>query len=56
MSHLISLLEEREIPWCAWNYLSTPNDGNRFSLVDDDTREILSPRLAGILRGESARR
>ena len=26
------------------------------SLVDDDTREILSPRLAGILRGESARR
>ena len=56
MSDLISLLEEHEIPWCAWNYLSTPNDGNRFSLVDDDTREILSPRLAGILRGESARR
>lgn len=34
-----------KIPYCVWNYLSTPNDGNRFSLVDDDTRDFLSPAL-----------
>lgn len=56
MNDLIGLLEEHGIPWCAWNYLSTPNDGNRFSLVDDDSREILSPRLAEILQGKTTRR
>lgn len=50
MSDLIGLLEEHDLPWCAWNYLSTPNDGNRFSLVDDDNREILSSHLAEIFR------
>lgn len=35
---------------CA-EYLSTPNDGNRFSL-DDDTCKILSPDLGRITRGE----
>ena len=36
----------------VWNYLSTPNDGNRFSLVDDDTRKILSPELLKACLGE----
>ena len=38
--------------YCVWNYLSTPNDGNRFSLVDDDRRRILSPELAAIIAGK----
>lgn len=54
MRDVIGFLKENEIPYCAWNYLSTPNDGNRFSLVDDDTREILSEELAAILRGDRA--
>ena len=45
MRDVVSLCRERGIPWCVWNYLSTPNDGNRFSLVDDETREFLSKEL-----------
>ena len=52
MRDVISLFHEYEIPYCVWNYLSTPNDGNRFSLVDDDDRKILSPALAQIIRGQ----
>lgn len=52
MKDVITLLKEHDMPYCVWNYLSTPNDGNRFSLVDDDTRKILSPRLLKILLGE----
>lgn len=52
MGDVISLLKEHDIPYCVWNYLSTPNDGNRFSLVDDDRREILSPRLLKIIQGK----
>ncbi len=52
MRDMIKLLKEYEIPYCVWNYLSTPNDGNRFSLVDDDTRKILSDEMAKIIRGE----
>ncbi len=51
MSDVITVLKESGIPYCVWNYLSTPNDGNRFSLVDDDTREILSERMLQIIRG-----
>ena len=51
MRDMISLLIEHGIPYCVWNYLSTPNAGNRFSLVDDDRREILSPRLLRIIQG-----
>ena len=51
MTDIISLMKEWDIPYSVWNYLSTPNDGNRFSLVDDDTRKILSPRLLEIIRG-----
>ena len=52
MRDVISIAKENGIPYCVWNYLSTPNDGNRFSLVDDDTRKILSSRLLSALLGE----
>ena len=52
MRDMITLLKEWDIPYCVWNYLSTPNDGNRFSLVDDDTRTILSEELHRIILGE----
>ena len=51
MRDVISICREWRIPYCVWNYLSTPNDGNRFSLVDDDTRKVLSPRLEKIITG-----
>lgn len=49
---VISFLKENEIPYSVWNYLSTPNDGNKFSLVDDENREILSEELRLVLLGE----
>jgi len=52
MRDVITVLKENGIPWCVWNYLSTPNDGNRFSLVDDDNRRILSEELGRIIRGD----
>ena len=52
MRDVISILKEWDIPYCVWNYLSTPNDGNRFSLVDDDSRKILSDKLHKIILGE----
>ena len=52
MRDVIAFLKENQIPYCVWNYLSTPNDGNRFSLVDDDRRQILSEEMARIIRGD----
>lgn len=52
MRDMITLLKEYDIPYSVWNYLSTPNDGNKFSLVDDDNRIILSEEMARIIRGE----
>ncbi len=52
MRDVISVCKENDIPYCVWNYLSTPNDGNRFSLVDDDNRRIVSDNMARIIRGE----
>jgi len=52
MRDVITVLKENGIPYSVWNYLSTPNDGNRFSLVDDDHRQILSGEMARIIRGE----
>lgn len=52
MRDMITILKEWGIPYSVWNYLSTPNDGNRFSLVDDDNRKILSEEMARIIRGE----
>ncbi len=51
MRDIIKILGEWGIPYCVWNYLSTPNDGNRFSLVDDDTRLVLSKELENIITG-----
>lgn len=51
MRDIITLCKENDIPYSVWNYLSTPNDGNRFSLVDDDTRKILSDRMLKIIQG-----
>ena len=45
MRDVIGFCRREGIPYCVWNYLSTPNDGNRFSLVDDDTRDFLSDEL-----------
>ena len=52
MRDVISLLKEYGISYCVWNYLSMPSDGNRFSLVDDDTRKILSGTMGRIIRGD----
>lgn len=52
MRDMITILKENDIPYCVWNYLSTPNDGNRFSLVDDDNRKILSEEMARIIKGQ----
>ena len=52
MRDMITILKEWDIPYCVWNYLSTPNDGNRFSLVDDDNRKILSDELHKIIVGD----
>ena len=52
MRDVITILKENNIPYSVWNYLSTPNDGNRFSLVDDDTRKILSENMLGIINGQ----
>ena len=53
MADVIAICKENQIPFCSWNYLSTPNDGNRFSLVDDDTRKILSKRMLKIIQGRA---
>ena len=45
MRDSVSIAKEFGFPYCVWNYCSTPNDGNRFSLVDDDTRKFLSQDL-----------
>ena len=55
MRDVTAVCREWGIPYCVWNYLSTPNDGNRFSLVDDDTRQILSPELLKACLGEESR-
>lgn len=52
MRDVIEFLVKNEIPYSVWNYLSTPNDGNRFSLVDDENRKILSEELHRIILGE----
>lgn len=52
MRDMITILKDWDIPYSVWNYLSTPNDGNRFSLADDDNRQILSDDLKKIICGE----
>lgn len=45
MRDVIAVCRKAGMPYCVWNYLSTPNDGNRFSLVDDVTRDFLTDDL-----------
>ena len=52
MRDVISICKEYDMPYSVWNYLSTPNDGNRFSLMDDDRREVLSKELLDVLLGK----
>lgn len=52
MRDVVDILNEIGISYCTWNYLSTPNDGNRFSLVDDDERKILSDVFEKIIGGK----
>ena len=52
MRDMITFCLDHQIPYTCWNYLSTPYDGNRFSLVDDDRRIIVSREMARIIRGE----
>lgn len=52
MRDVVAISRKYGMPYCVWNYLSTPNDGNRFSLVDDETRKILSPELLRACLGE----
>ena len=55
MRDVIGFCLREGIPYSVWNYLSTPNDGNRFSLVDDDTRDFLSDELLQACLGEGDR-
>lgn len=52
MRDLIGFARQHQVAYCVWNYLSTPYDGNRFSLVTDDTRQIVSQEMLRIVRGE----
>jgi len=52
MRDIVRFCRRAGMPWCVWNYLSTPNDGNRFSLVDDVTRDFLSDALQRACLGE----
>jgi len=52
MRDVISILKKHHVSYCAWNYLSTPYDGNRFSVVDDDSRLILSEEFGRVLSGQ----
>ena len=47
---VIGFLDENGIPFTIWNYLSTPYDGNRFSLVDDDHRHLVSDAIGDMIR------
>jgi hypothetical protein len=47
---VIAILDANGIGHSAWNYLSTPYDANRFSLVDDESRKPLSDELLRIIR------
>ena len=47
---VIAFCDENEIPFTIWNYLSTPYDGNRFSLVDDDFRRPVSEKIIDMIR------
>ena len=47
---VIAFCDANGIPFTIWNYLSTPYDGNRFSLVDDDYRHPVSGEIFNLIR------
>ncbi|MBR4442099.1 MAG: cellulase family glycosylhydrolase [Clostridia bacterium] len=51
MRDVIRFAIEHDIPYSVWNYLSTPYDCNRFSLVTDDERRIVSREMLRIIQG-----
>ncbi len=53
MRDVIRFAIENDIPYSVWNYLSTPYDCNRFSLVTDDERRIVSPEMLRIIQGNT---
>lgn len=52
MRDVIRHAKTNAIPYCVWNYLSTPYDCNRFSLVTDDERRIVSEEMLRIIQGK----
>ena len=52
MRDVIRTTVENDIPFCNWNYLSTPYDCNRFSLVTDDDRRIVSQEMLRLIQGK----
>ena len=48
---VISFFIQHNMGYSVWNYMHTPYDGTKASLVDEKTREILSPRLLRIIQG-----
>ncbi len=51
MRDVIRFAIEHDIAYSAWNYLSTPYDCNKFSLVTDDERRIVSREMLRIIQG-----
>ena len=51
MRDVIRFSKEHDIPWCSWNYLSTPYDCNKYSLVTEDDRKIVSEEMLRIIQG-----
>ncbi len=51
MRDVIRFAIEHGIAYSVWNYLSTPYDCNKFSLVDDDDRRIVSREMLRIIQG-----
>ncbi len=52
MRDVVRFHVENDIPYSTWNYLSTPYDCNRFSLVTDDERRIVSEEMLRIIQGK----
>ena len=52
MRDVIRFAIQHDIPYSVWNYLSTPYDCNKFSLVTDDERRIVSPEMLRIIQGD----
>ena len=51
MRDVIRFAVRYDIPYSVWNYLSTPYDCNKCSLVTDDERRIVSREMLRIIQG-----